>query len=397
MRTKRRKLRMRSGGDEMIIGIKDAAKLIGIFIISCCAVFVCTLFLNFNLDIVSIKAALTAGTMTMFYDAQVSTGKVISAISGGCLLITSIVMLFFYIKHYTDAHGKELGILKALGYSDMKIAKGFWVFGSSIFLGTAVGFSTSFMLMPTFYEVMNEDHILPRISVHFHPILAVCLVVLPTILFSMLSVLYAKHKVKRPALGLMQGTSTLKTKKRRYKVKDRDRSFLWELRHSIVRSRISLAFFIGFASFCYSAMTQMSSSMKDIASEMFAIIVIVIGTILACTTLFLAITTVVSANTKTIAMMRSMGYPLSQCSSAILGGYRPIAYIGVILGTVYQYVLLKTMISAVYRDIQNVPEYHFDYQAMWISVVSFVIIYETIMYSYSIKIVNVPIKEIMTE
>lgn len=92
-----------------------------------------------------------------------------------------------------------------------------------------------------------------------------------------------------------------------------------------------------------------------------------------------------------------MGYPLSQCSSAILGGYRPIAYIGVILGTVYQYVLLKTMISAVYRDIQNVPEYHFDYQAMWISVVSFVIIYETIMYCYSIKIVNVPIKEIMTE
>ena len=122
MRTKRRKLRMRSGGDEMIIGIKDAAKLIGIFIISCCAVFVCTLFLNFNLDIVSIKAALTAGPMTMFYDAQVSTGKVISAISGGCLLITSIVMLFFYIKHYTDAHGKELGILIALGYSDMKIA-----------------------------------------------------------------------------------------------------------------------------------------------------------------------------------------------------------------------------------------------------------------------------------
>ena len=100
---------MRSGGDEMIIGIKDAAKLIGIFIISCCAVFVCTLFLNFNLDIVSIKAALTAGPMTMFYDAQVSTGKVISAISGVCLLITSIVMLFFYIKQYTDAHGKSWG------------------------------------------------------------------------------------------------------------------------------------------------------------------------------------------------------------------------------------------------------------------------------------------------
>ena len=379
----------------MIIGMKDAAKLIGIFIISSCAVFVCTLFLNFNLDIVSVKAELTAGTMTMFYDAQVSTGKLISAVSGGCLLITSIIMLCFYIKHYIDAHGKELGLLKALGYSDMKIAKGFWVFGSSIFLGTAAGFSTSFILMPTFYKVMNEDQILPRFAVKFHPILLLFLVILPTIVFSLLSVLYARHRIKRPVLSLLQGTIALKPKARRQK--EKEGSFLWELRHDLVRSRISLAFFVGFASFCYSSMMQMSFSMKDIASVMFAVILIVIGLILACTTLFLAITTVVNSNTKTIAMMGSMGYPLNQCSRAILGGYRPIACIGVLLGTVYQYVLLKTMLSVVYRDVENVPEYHFDDQAMWISVGSFIIIYEFIMYCYSVKIAKVPIKEIMEE
>lgn len=386
---------MRLDGDEMIIGMKDAAKLTGIFIISSCVVFVCTLFLNFNLDIVSVKPDLTDGAMTMFYHAQVSTGKLISAVSGGCLLITSIIMLFFYIKHYIDAHGKELGILKALGYSDMKIAKGFWIFGSSIFLGTTVGFSTSFILMPTFYKVMNEDQILPRFTVQFHPILLVCLVILPTIVFSLLSVLYARHRMKRPVLSLLQGTIELKIKARRSK--EKEAPFLWELKHSVVRSRISLAFFVGFASFCYSSMMQMSFSMNDIASVMFTVILIVIGLILACTTLFLAITTVVNSNTKTIAMMRTMGYPLNQCSGAILGGYRPIAYIGVVLGTVYQYVLLKTMLSVVYSDIENVPEYHFDQQAMWISVASFIIIYEFIMYCYSLKIVKVPIKEIMAE
>lgn len=386
---------MRSGGDEMIIGMKDAAKLIGIFIISSCAVFVCTLFLNFNLDIVSVKPALTDGAMTMFYHAQVSTGKLISAVSGGCLLVTSIVMLFFYIKHYIDAHGKELGLLKALGYSDMKIAKGFWAFGSSIFLGTSVGFSASFLLMPTFYKVMNEDQILPHFTVQFHPVLLVCLVILPTMVFSLLSVFYARHRMKRPVLSLLQGTIELKIKVRRSK--EKEGSFLWELKHSIVRSRISLAFFVGFASFCYSSMMQMSFSMKEIASVMFTAILIVIGLILAGTTLFLAITTVVNANTKTIAMMRSMGYPLNQCSRAILGGYRPIAYIGVVLGTVYQYVLLKTMLAVVYSDVENVPEYHFDDRAMWISIVSFIIIYEFIMYCYSIKIVKVPLKEIMAE
>lgn len=39
----------------MVVGIKDAAKLIGISIIACCAVLVCTLFLNFNMDIGGIE------------------------------------------------------------------------------------------------------------------------------------------------------------------------------------------------------------------------------------------------------------------------------------------------------------------------------------------------------
>ena len=39
---------MRLVGDDMVIGVKDAAKLIGISIISFCAVLVCTMFLNFN-------------------------------------------------------------------------------------------------------------------------------------------------------------------------------------------------------------------------------------------------------------------------------------------------------------------------------------------------------------
>ena len=36
----------------MVVGIKDTVKLIGISIIACCTVFVCTLFLNYNIDII---------------------------------------------------------------------------------------------------------------------------------------------------------------------------------------------------------------------------------------------------------------------------------------------------------------------------------------------------------
>ena len=107
----------------MIIGIKDGMKLVGISIMACCAVFVCTLFMNYNMDLVSIEEQMTSPQMMIMYDALVSMGKVVSGVSGGCLLITSGIMLVFYIKNYIDTHKKELGILKALGYSNFKIAR----------------------------------------------------------------------------------------------------------------------------------------------------------------------------------------------------------------------------------------------------------------------------------
>ena len=48
----------------MLIGIKNASKLIGISIISCCAVLICTMFLNFYLDVQSIKNEITSLAVT---------------------------------------------------------------------------------------------------------------------------------------------------------------------------------------------------------------------------------------------------------------------------------------------------------------------------------------------
>lgn len=178
-----KKTLMRLDGDDMLIGIKNASKLIGISIISCCAVLVCTMFLNFYLDVQSIESEITSELSMVFYNAQVSTAKVVCFVSGGCLLITSVVMLMFYIKHYIDTHKKELGILKALGYSNLKIAKKFWIFGISAFIGTVIGFIGAFLLMPKFYALQNEDKMLPEITVHFHPTIFLYFVVLPTIFF----------------------------------------------------------------------------------------------------------------------------------------------------------------------------------------------------------------------
>lgn len=382
----------------MVVGIKDIRKLFGISVVSCCAVLVCTMFVNFYFDILQIEDMISGEMAAVFYNAQVSTIKVVCTVSGGCLLVTSVIMLFFYIKHYIDTHKKELGILKALGYSNLKIAKHFWVFGMSIFQGTVVGFLGAFLLMPRFYELQNKDHYLPEITMHVHPAVFVYFVVLPTAAFAILAVAYAAFRLRMPVLYLlkedMRNSYRIKKSKRS---KEKDGPFLEELKKSTLKSRKTLVFFIMFASFCFSSMTQMSASMKELASDMMGIMMLTIGIVLAYTTLFMAITTVIKGNTKTIAMMRVFGYSRRECQRAILGCYRPMAYIGFAVGTVYQYALLRLMVDIVFGDMEGMPAYEFDVPVMLISLAAFLAIYEIVMYYYSAKINKISVKEIMLE
>lgn len=388
----------RLDGETMLIGIKNASKLVGISIISCCAVLVCTMFLNFYLDVRSIESKITSELSMIFYNAQISTVKVVCLVCGGCLLITSVVMLMFYMKHYIDTHRKELGILKTMGYSNLKVARNFWVFGISAFTGTAIGFGGAFLLMPRFYALQNKDKMLPEITIHFHPAILFYFVILPTVGFSLLAIGYAWYKLRKPVILLLRDNLQISSKIPKHGIdKNREVSFIDDLKNNTLKSKKILVFFTVFASFCFSAMTQMSFSMKDLSSEMMGALMLIIGLTLAFTTLFLAVTTVVKGNTKTIAMMRVFGYSQKECCKAILGGYRPMSYIGFIIGTVYQYALLRIMVDIVFRDVEGVPAYEFDFPVMLISLVIFTVIYEILMYVYSERIRKISIKEIMAE
>ncbi|MBD5144745.1 MAG: ABC transporter permease [Ruminococcus sp.] len=379
----------------MLIGIKDMAKLFAISIVTCCAVFVCTLFLNYNIDIVGIKDEITTPQGMIMYDAQVATGKVVVGVSGGCLAATTVVLLIFYVKNYIDSHGKELGILKALGYSDINVAKHFWVFGISVFIGTAIGYAAAVIYMPTFYDVQNDMELFPQMQPEFHFFLAFSLIAFPTVFFMLLSVLYAFFKIKSPVLGLLKEAQNIKIKAG--KDDEKDLPFLTDLKNNTLKSRKILVFFVGFSAFCFSAMTQMSMSMDDLASENFSFMIISIGLILAFMTLLMSLTSVVKSNTKTIAMMKVFGYSRKECSSSILGGYRPVSYVGFAIGTVYQYLLLKITVDVFFADFENMPEFSFNFKALAVSVVTFIAAYEIIIYFYSRKINGQSVKSIMLE
>ena len=379
----------------MVVSIKDSFKLFGISIITCCAVCVCNLFLNYSIDLKAIEPLVEGPAAEAFYSALESTSVVCCSACGGCLSITSVILLFFYVKHYIDSHSKQIGILKALGYGNFRIATGFAIFGLSVLIGCLAGYLLSFALMPIYYDLQNDNDLLPLVERNIHWILLFLLVVLPSIVFGILSVFYSVFKLNQPTVNLLKGES--KTKKG-WKGRGKEKkTFLAEMRSSVLHSRKTLVFLVGLSVFCFSSMLQMSASMDELASEMMSLMILIIGIVLAFTTLYIALTTVIASNQKNIAMLRVFGYSGYECKKAVLDGYRPAAYIGFVLGTVYQYALLKIMVTVVFADVVGVPDYKFDWLIASLTLIGFILIYEGTMFAYGYSMKHIPLKRIMDE
>ena len=378
----------------MIVSLKDSLKLIAISVICCCAVFVCTFFINYYVDAVAIKD-LVAEEMFDLYNAQLATAKISCALSGCCLALVSVFTLIFYIKLYVDGHAKQLGILKAMGYSNGQLALRFFVFGLSVFIGTAVGFGMGYATAPLVYRTMTIEGL--EIPLHFHAWLPVALIVAPTAAFSLLSCGYAYFALRRPVGDMLRGKTNAKIKKRiqRKGKEGKERPFLLEMCLKTLGAKKSLAFFVAFACFCFSAMIQMGASMYELNSGAMGPMILVIGIVLAVTTLFIAITALVNGNVKNVAVMKAFGYSKTECAITIFGGFVPFALIGFGLGTGYQYLILRIMVDLFFKEFSLT--FGFDVATFFITFAAFVVLYAAVMLLYSWKLGKISVKEIMAE
>lgn len=378
----------------MIISFKDSLKLIGISIVCFCGVFVCTFFLNYYIDILPLKNSVSEEHMPL-YNAQIATAKMTCGLTGGFLSIIALIMMFFYIKLYIDDHRKELGIFKIMGYSNLKIAKSFILFGLSVFIGCGLGFIFGWIFIPLIYQSLTIDG-LPIIDAQFHVSLLICLVLIPTIFFSLVSFLYALFSLKKPALELIRGKAT-KVTKTKLSSKNKGRSFLKEMCISTLKSKKMLAFFVAFSCFCFSAMVQMGLSMEDLVTGTMGMMILAIGLVLAFVSMLMAMTSLVKSNSKNIAIMKTMGFSKKECFVSIFLGYVPFTIIGFALGTIYQYGLLLFMINLVFKDVNDIPVYKFNVPVFFLTLISFIICYTITFLLYSRKINNTSVKEIMLE
>ena len=308
---------------------------------------------------------------------------------------TIIRLMCFYIKQFVDDHKEQLGILKALGYSNGQLAKRFWAFGLSFGAGALLGYFASFLMMGHFYDFRNEKGILPEITIHFHWQLLLALVMLPTTFFMVLAIGYARRQLQTPALRLLKKSPSPIKVKRRKRVPKKENGFLKELSSSLIWGRKSILFFVVFGSMCFAAMVQLSFGLRDYTDDIIQTMMIMIGLILSFSILFLSLGIVVSESRETLALMKAFGYTDRECQSHILAPYRFWAYLGFVLGTVYQYGIMEILIGVIKDTVPEKIEHHFDGNVCFWTLLGFAVVYESLFYLSNRKLQKQTIKEVL--
>lgn len=380
-----------------MFSIKDLYRLVVVSVISFCAVFVSNLFLNFYLDISLLDQTNWLPEIQAAYDAQVAISWLIASVSGAVLSLTSMLLLFFYIRQFIDQHKPELGILKAMGYKNWEISRKFWIFSLPVGLGTGVGYLSSFAMMPHFYQLRNQSGVLPEITIMQHWSLFLFLVVLPTLAFTALAVLCASYYLRLPALDLLKRvSSSQKSPKRKATKKIRkDRSFLKDFSASLLWSRKLLIFFVIFGSMCFSAMIQLSYGMKELTDEIIQSMMMSIGTVLSVAILYLSLGVLLQENQETLAIMKVFDYSKNECRKSLFAPYRFLAFLGFVLGTGYQYGIMQLLLRLMEKSIAQKVEYDFDFGVCLITLLVFTLVYESFIYLSSRKIDQLTIKQVM--
>lgn len=378
----------------MIISLKSALKLVGIAIVLFCAAFVCTFFLNFYLDVLPLRDEVTE-QMLPLYEAQLATAQMCCAITGGVLTFIACIMALFYVKLYIDEHYKELGIFKALGYSANRLAASFMLFGLSAFVGCALGYGLGHAMMPSIYKWLTIDGL--NVEIHYHTGLLFGIVITPTIFLGAVAYLCAYLQLKKPALAILKGQRKQRKIKSNNGSKQNNNSFLKEMCFKTITDNKLLTFFVTFSAFCFSAMIQMGASMESLVDGTMGWMILAIGLVLAGTSAFMALTSLVKNTSQSIAMMKTFGYSLRERVTSIFAGFIPFAILGFVIGTVYQYGLLTLMINLIFKDVGEVPDYSFNVKIMFITLAAFIVTYTAITAIYVAKVNKVSVKQIMLE
>lgn len=112
-----------------MVNVKESLKQISVMILAFGAIFICTVFVNYSIDLKSVEPFIDTPQAQAVYDALTTQNKITVAAAGGMLGAVTLLVLLFSIAQFINESSAELGVMKALGYSENRIALEFSKFG----------------------------------------------------------------------------------------------------------------------------------------------------------------------------------------------------------------------------------------------------------------------------
>lgn len=357
-----------------MVSIKTTLKSYGVIIICFCTIFLETLFLSYKLDLKELDPTLFTQLQLDIYNAQVSMCNMMNLISIFILGLFSFVLLFFSIERYIEENKQNMGVLKAIGYTNNKLSLSLMKYSIPVFIGSLLGYIIALLFSKLFYNTMNKDHVYPDVSFSFNIYLCLILILTLAILTLIFAYLVGRIKLKMSPLDMI---NQVKKSKKGKMIKEK-KTFLTEVRSTMLKNNIPLILFVGFATLCFSATIQMSFSIYNQAntSPLFFWMMFLIGILLGITIMILAFRFIFTNNKKHLSILKAYGYENKECYYAIYGGYLIVAIISFIIGTIYQAILMSIMFK-IFSSAYEI-KYHFDFLALIYSLIIFIITYISI-------------------
>lgn len=370
-----------------MIGIKNILKSFGSTIVVFCAAFITYLFQSFRLDLNKLNVNDLSELQKSLYNAQITQSNIMLAITGGVLGSFAVITLFFSISRYIKENQANMGILKAMGYERKKIAIAFTKFAINALLASLLAILIGALLQSTFYKEMSNNQILLNISMSFHPILSLIILILPALVFTGFAYLIAYLKLSRKPLDMIKGSKNKKAKM----IKEK-KTFLKTLKSTVFKNHISLVIFVGFASLCFGASVQMSFSLDQLdTSPFFFWMMLIIGILLGVTILYLAFSFTYSENKEYVSLMKGYGYSDVEIIKVLYGGYIYVTVIGFAVGTVYQYGLFQLLLN-VFAETTDIS-FSFSFAGLGYTLLIFVPTYLLINVYFYYKLQRLSIKD----
>lgn len=377
-----------------IIQLKQLKQLSVVAVICACASFVATLFLNFWLDLRLLDFDQLSLLGQAYYRVQEKISQVVAGVSGLVLVATALAMVLFYIHQFIEDHQTDLGILKAMGYARGQLARQFWIFGLYGLLGTLLGGLVAYAFLPHFYTTRNSAGLLTGLSLHLHWGLVLTMVLLTSLLLTAMAVGYAYHVLARPSLVLLKGSQTLRPPRKKGPQGGRE-NFLSDLRASLFWRHKFLIFLVAFAAFCFAAMLQLALSLQDMMDVALQAMMIGIGLILSLSIFYLALLTLLSRHKDSVAILKAMGYSQRDCLSVTLCPYYGVVMLGFLLGSAYQFGIMRLIIWLVVGQGSQMVDSSFKWVNFVLAGFLLVLVYTGFNVYFSRRLAQVPIKTIL--